>query len=237
MAHDHDLVGEVHRLLLVVRHEDRRHVHLVVQVSQPGAELLAHARVERAERLVEEEHVRLDGKRARERHPLSLPARELRGVAVGEPTELHELEELFDALLDLALRPPSDLEPECDVLPNGHVLERGVVLEHEPDPALLRRPRGDVVALDQHAAGVGLLEARDDPEQRRFAAAARPEERRQRAGGDVDRDVVERDERPELLRHGACLDHLASFGLKTLIATSVAIASSASTTEAAYAPT
>ena len=29
-VHDHDLLGDLHRLLLVVCHEDRRHVHLVV---------------------------------------------------------------------------------------------------------------------------------------------------------------------------------------------------------------
>ena len=94
----HDLVGDVHRLLLVVRDEDRRHVHLVVQAAQPGAQLLAHARVERAERLVEEEHLRLDGERARERHALPLAAGELRGVAVGRARELDELEQLVDAL-------------------------------------------------------------------------------------------------------------------------------------------
>ena len=54
-------------------------MHLVVEAPQPGAQLLAHARVERAERLVEEEHLRLDRERAGEGHPLALAARELAG--------------------------------------------------------------------------------------------------------------------------------------------------------------
>ena len=60
-------------------------MHLVVEAAQPGAQLLANARVERAERLVEQQHLRLDGERARERHPLPLAARELRRIALANP--------------------------------------------------------------------------------------------------------------------------------------------------------
>ena len=52
---------------------------LVVQAAQPLAQLGAHLGVERAERLVEQQHARLDGERARERHPLALAAGELVG--------------------------------------------------------------------------------------------------------------------------------------------------------------
>ena len=94
MVHDHDLVGDLHRLLLVVRDDHRRRVRLLVEPAQPDAQLGAHARVERAERLVEQEHGRVDRERAREAHPLALPAGELRRVAVGEALELDELQQL-----------------------------------------------------------------------------------------------------------------------------------------------
>ena len=97
LVDDHDLLGDLHRLLLVVRDEDRRHVHLVVQPPQPGAQLLAHAGVQSAERLVEQQHARLDGQRARERHPLALAAGELRRVALAEVREADELEQLGHA--------------------------------------------------------------------------------------------------------------------------------------------
>ena len=42
VVHDDDLVGDLHRLLLVVRDEDGRHVRLVVQPPQPRAQLGAH---------------------------------------------------------------------------------------------------------------------------------------------------------------------------------------------------
>ena len=50
---------------------------LVVQPAQPCAELGAHARVERAERLVEQEHLGVDRERAGETHALALAAGEL----------------------------------------------------------------------------------------------------------------------------------------------------------------
>ncbi len=91
VEHDH-AVGELERLLLVVRHEHRGDVDLLVQLAQPAAQFLAHLGVERAERLVEQEDARLDGERARERHALALPARKLRRIAMAEGPELHQFE-------------------------------------------------------------------------------------------------------------------------------------------------
>src|SRR5215207_8944040 len=53
-VHEDDLIGNLHRLLLIVCDEDGRHVHLVMEAPEPGAELLADTRVEGAERLVQE---------------------------------------------------------------------------------------------------------------------------------------------------------------------------------------
>ena len=82
-------------------------MHVVVQAPQPAAQLLAHPRVERAERLVEQQHLRLDGQRAGERHALALAARELRRVALAEVAEADELEQLLD--LGLLLGPSGRL--------------------------------------------------------------------------------------------------------------------------------
>ena len=192
-------VGHVHGLLLVVGDEHGRHVHLVVQAPQPVAQLLAHLRVEGAERLVEQQQARLDGERPGQGHALALAARELGRHPVGEGLEVHELEQLGHALADLVLRALADLEPEGDVAVHAHVLERGVVLEHEADVAPLRRQAGGVGAVELDHARVGRLEPGHDPQQRRLAAAARAEQGGQRARRDIDGDVVERDERPEPL--------------------------------------
>ena len=49
----------------------------VVDLAQPAAQLAAHLRVERAERLVEQQHLRLDRQRAGQRDALALAAGEL----------------------------------------------------------------------------------------------------------------------------------------------------------------
>jgi hypothetical protein len=59
--------------------EDAGDVDLVVQPPQPAPQLLAHLGVERAERLVEQQHLRLDRQRAGQRHALALAAGELEG--------------------------------------------------------------------------------------------------------------------------------------------------------------
>ncbi len=200
VVHHRDLVGDLHRLLLVVGDEDGRDVHLFVEAPQPFAQLRAHARVEGAERLVEQEHLGLDRERAGERHPLPLAARELGRVAVAELLQLHELEQRVDPLADLGLRPLPDRQPEGDVVAHGHVLEGGVVLEDEADAALLRGELGRVLAGDHDLARVGRLEARDHAQERRLAAAARAEQRGEGAGRHLQRDVVESDEVAEALR-------------------------------------
>ena len=89
-----DAIGQLERFFLIVRDEHARQVNLVVQPPQPAAQLLPHLGVERAERLVEQQHLRLDGERARERDALPLAARELRRIAVAEVVELHELQQV-----------------------------------------------------------------------------------------------------------------------------------------------
>ena len=106
LVHDHDAVGHLERLLLVVGHEDAGEADLVVQPPQPAAQLLADLGVERAEGLVEEEHARLDREGAGEGDALALAAGELRGQAVGEPVELDHAQEAHHLLADLRLRGP-----------------------------------------------------------------------------------------------------------------------------------
>ena len=74
VEHDH-LVGDLERLLLVVRDEQAGHVDLVVQPAEPGAQLVADLGVERTERLVEQQDLGPRRQRPRQRHPLALARR------------------------------------------------------------------------------------------------------------------------------------------------------------------
>ena len=113
VVHDRDAVGQFQRFLLIVGDEDARQVNVVVQPAQPAAQLLAHLRIERAERFVEEQHLRFDRERARERHALTLTAGQLGGAAIRHEVQLHELQQLPDAAADLRFIRPRPAGPDA----------------------------------------------------------------------------------------------------------------------------
>ena len=82
LVHDRDAGGERHRLFLVVGHDDEGDADLLLDVHDLELRLLAQLLVERAERLVEQQQLRLLGERAGERHALALAARELMRLAL-----------------------------------------------------------------------------------------------------------------------------------------------------------
>ena len=106
------------------------------------------------------------------------------------------------------LRQPPRLEPIGDVLRDRHVREQRVVLEHDAGAAARRRQMVDRFAVEQHAAFALRDEAGDDAQQRRLAAAARPEQRDELAAGKVELDAVDRGDIAEAMRHV----HRASVG-------------------------
>ena len=81
-----------------------------------------------------------------------------------------------------------------------------VGLEHRVHVALVRREPGNALAADPHLAFVGPLEARDQPESRRLAAARGTEERQELARVDFEVDRVDRDDVTEALRDPYELD-------------------------------
>ena len=76
VAHHGDAVAERHRLDLVVRDVDRRHLEVALEPRDLGAHLHAQLRVEVRERLVHQERLRLAHDRAAHRDSLALAAGE-----------------------------------------------------------------------------------------------------------------------------------------------------------------
>jgi hypothetical protein len=101
VRHEQDLVGEQDRLVDVVRDHEHR---LVRRAHDPHELVLDRApgeRVERAERLVEEQHLRLDRERARDPHALLHPPGELGRLLVLGAGQADHVDEL------LAVRAPA----------------------------------------------------------------------------------------------------------------------------------
>ena len=62
---------------------------VALQALELDLHLLAELEVERTQRLVEQQHLRFDDERARERHPLALAAGQLGGLAVAVGVEAY----------------------------------------------------------------------------------------------------------------------------------------------------
>ena len=76
------MVGDRHRLLLVVGDVQRGDARILLQAPDLGAQLDAELGVEVAQRLVEQEHLRRADQRPGDRDPLLLAAGELTRFAV-----------------------------------------------------------------------------------------------------------------------------------------------------------
>src|SRR3546814_13334730 len=86
LAHDHDPVRQLQGFLLVVGDEDGGVAGPVVELPQPATQIPAHLRIQRPERLVEQEDPRPDRQRPGQRDPLALAAGKLGGKRSEEHT-------------------------------------------------------------------------------------------------------------------------------------------------------
>jgi hypothetical protein len=173
-----------------VTHE-RGEAERALQLADLDPDFLAELGVEVRERLVEEQELRLDHQRARERHALLLAPGELARQPVAEPFEAHQAQRLGDLVPDGARREAAHLEPERDVLGRREVGEQRVALKDEPGVPPVGRQRRDVPRPEPHAARRGLDEPADHAERRRLAAPARSQQDDQLALLDRERDVAD----------------------------------------------
>ncbi len=106
----------------------------------------AGLRVDRGERLVEQQHVGIDGQRARQRHALAHAAGQLVRIVIGKFGEVEIFEQRLRALPALGRRNALDLDAEHDVLGDGAPRQQQILLQHEGDMGI--RP-GDALAVDE----------------------------------------------------------------------------------------
>ncbi len=114
--------------------------------QQLEVEAFAAQRIERAERLVEQQHLGLERERPGEGHALAGAAGQLgrAGCAVTLGIERHEVGELGQALRAALGRPAGELERVRDVVRGRAPRQQARLLEHEPDARVGLRDRGAV---------------------------------------------------------------------------------------------
>ena len=170
VAHDDDAVAHGHGLHLVVGDVDHGGVKPLVQLDQLGAHVHAQLGVQVAERLVEQENLRVAHDGAAHGDALALAARQLFRLAVEELADTQDIRRRLHPLVDLGPRRAAQLQGERHVLEHGHVGIERVVLEHHGDVAILRRHVVHQPLADANLARRNVLQTGNHPQGRRLAA-------------------------------------------------------------------
>ncbi len=97
-------------------------------------------------------------------------------IALRQIAQLHQRQHLLHPLADLPGRQLLHFQAEGHVAFHRHIGKQRIALEHHADAALLRRQRHQILALQQNVPAVDRSQAGQAAQQRRFAAAARPQQ-------------------------------------------------------------
>src|SRR5919201_5455152 len=124
-----------------MRHEYRRHTALVQYLLQIAQEVVAGQRIERGERLIQQEEIRFDSESPRQTDPLRLATGQRPGGAAGKMLDAEAPHPVPGALGDLRLRHAPEFEAEGDI-PRYRGIDQQRLLEDGGKPAAARQEIG-----------------------------------------------------------------------------------------------
>ena len=188
-VHHEHLVGDVARARNVVRDVEEGNSELPLQLEDEIEDADPDRHVEHRDRLVGQDHARLDGQRAGDRDALALPARELVRVLLRDLVGRHETdarEQLAHAAVDRAARADAvDQQRPRDVVVDAldRIERRERILEDHLDVRAVVEQRlapplvADVVAIEHDLAVGRRVEPREQARDGALAAAALADER------------------------------------------------------------
>ena len=145
----HHHIGDLIRLGQIVRDEHRNLAPLAQCLAELGRQLAPQRRIQRRERLVEQQHIGIGRERARERDALLLTAGKLRGVPRAERADAQSIDDPSGVFGSRDHSVHFARDAVGDVPRDGHVREERVSLEHVPDAPLLRRQVDALGAVEQ----------------------------------------------------------------------------------------
>src|SRR6185295_131437 len=191
VAHDGDTVGEIDRLLDIMGDEQHGQPVALPDTGQQLLHVMACQGVERAEGLVHQQHARPVGERAGDGDALFHAARELVRIGRLEAVEPDQGELLARDGPHVRRFAAGGGKREGDVALRGQPGEQRISLE---DDAAIEAGGNDRFVVDGDDAMVHALQAGDDRQQRRLAAAGGADERDELVLANVEIDAGERDE-------------------------------------------
>ena len=185
-----DAVGEQDRLVDVVGDQHHRLLFLRPDVLDFGLQLGAGQRVERRQRLVEQQHFRVHGERARHRHALAHAAGQLRRLALAGMRKAYHLGIAVDARRAFACRLAGEhrVDRQRHVAAYRQPRHQRVALEHQP-----RSGPGSVTGLPLNSTSPesGAIEAGHQIDQRGLAGAGEADDGDEFALRHLERHVLE----------------------------------------------
>jgi hypothetical protein len=137
------------------------HEHRLLRLAHDAHQLVldgaARQRIQRAKRLVQQQHLGLDGKGARNAHALLHATRQLRRLLVDGRQQAHHAHKLFHMRIDLGARPvgPARLHGKGDVLAHREPGHERMALEHH---AALQAGARHLAAVHEHMAAGGRVQ-------------------------------------------------------------------------------
>src|SRR2546425_3726014 len=195
-AEDEHAVAQVDRFVDVVGDEEDRLAGALPDAGQLLLHGLPRLRVQRAERLVHQQHVRVEREHAGERDALLHPARELAGQKMTELGQSGKRQISIHNRGTFRRWSSSNFQAPADVALDGPPGKERELLE---DHAAIRPRPGDLAAVDADLTGIRRDEAAENVEQGALAAAARADDRDELAVGDRHASEIEDLEGPAIL--------------------------------------
>ena len=171
IPHDHNRVGHVDGLLLVVGDIDKGDAQLFLQPFQLMLHLAAKLQVQSAQRFIEKQDLRVVDEGSCDGHTLFLSAAHFGGHSFLKACKLYQLQHLADALFDLRLSHLLDLQTVTDVICHIHMGKQGIILKNRIDVPLLGTVVFHVFSLKEHLSFIRSFKACNDTERRGLAAA------------------------------------------------------------------
>ena len=172
-------------------HINKGDPHLLLDTLQLVLHILAQPKIQRAQRLVQQQHLGTVHQRPGNGHTLLLSAGKLVDAASFKALQGHHFQHFRHTLLHLVLRHLGDAQAEGHVLKHVQMGKQGVFLEHRVDLPLMRRNVIDPHTVKGHITGSGRSKPADDPQRCGLAAAAGPKQCEEFGIVNVKIDVVE----------------------------------------------
>ena len=162
-----------------------------MQALELGARLQPELRVEVRERLVHQVDGRVADNRARQGDALLLAAGELRRFSRQQLGQADARRRFAHPPIDLGGLDAAGAQRKGDVVEDGEMRIQRVVLKDHRDVAARRLELVDAAIADPDFTGVERFESGQQPQQRRLAAARRPEQDEALARFHVEADPID----------------------------------------------